>query len=307
MARPTKTGLDYFPVDTDMDQDDKLCAIEASHPRGFEIAMKLLMAIYREGYFKPWSSATAHAFAGRKGIPVDDIKAVVATALEVGFFSSSMFNRFGIITSSGIQKRWIGGSQGRERICMYTPYVLVSPNEFRKSIRDKIVYSNLQNDYPTETPVFVRETNGKPGLSSGKLGFSSREPLEKGGETPRGREESKGREEREGVGGGETHSDPPPASSAGETPPAGQPATSEAEPEPDPEPAVPPLLDRDAMPAGLRRDLERRNRYKRNPHVSRDPVTTPDAQAPLNSSGPAPPGTPPDLDADFEEVPDEHA
>lgn len=31
MARPTKTGLEYFPLDVDMDQDDKLFFIEAKY------------------------------------------------------------------------------------------------------------------------------------------------------------------------------------------------------------------------------------------------------------------------------------
>jgi len=30
MARPTKTGLDYFPLDVDMDNDDKIALIEAN-------------------------------------------------------------------------------------------------------------------------------------------------------------------------------------------------------------------------------------------------------------------------------------
>ena len=29
MSRPIKTGLEYFPLDVDMDQDDKLFFIEA--------------------------------------------------------------------------------------------------------------------------------------------------------------------------------------------------------------------------------------------------------------------------------------
>ena len=31
MARPQKNGLDYFPLDVDMDQDDKIALIEAQH------------------------------------------------------------------------------------------------------------------------------------------------------------------------------------------------------------------------------------------------------------------------------------
>ena len=35
MARPLKEGLDYFPLDVDVDQDDKVAIIEGMH--GVEI------------------------------------------------------------------------------------------------------------------------------------------------------------------------------------------------------------------------------------------------------------------------------
>ncbi|MCY9140555.1 DUF4373 domain-containing protein [Peribacillus frigoritolerans] len=56
MARPKKEGLDYFPLDVDMDQDDKIALIEAKHGViGFGVTLKLLMKIYKEGYFYRWT------------------------------------------------------------------------------------------------------------------------------------------------------------------------------------------------------------------------------------------------------------
>ena len=44
MARPQKKGLDYFPLDVDIDQDDKIALIEAKHGAiGFAVIIKLLM------------------------------------------------------------------------------------------------------------------------------------------------------------------------------------------------------------------------------------------------------------------------
>lgn len=43
MARPQKQGLDYFPIDTNMDQDDKIALIESKHSvTGFGVLIKLL-------------------------------------------------------------------------------------------------------------------------------------------------------------------------------------------------------------------------------------------------------------------------
>ena len=50
--RPIKQGLDYFPLDVDMDTDDKIVLIESRYGSdGFTVIIKLLMKIYRNGYY----------------------------------------------------------------------------------------------------------------------------------------------------------------------------------------------------------------------------------------------------------------
>jgi hypothetical protein len=281
MARAAKRGLDYFPVDVDMDEDDKLYAIEASHRDGFKIVMKLLMSIYRDGgYYKDWSEGAALTFAGRKGIPIEDVKAVVQTSTEIGFFSTEMYQRHGILTSSGIQRRYVGGTQKRDRICLYTPYVLISEHEFTDAIRRKLVFS-------TEMTFSGEKTRQVSTASTQREGGS------------------KGREEREGVGERETN-EPPPAASAGLERPAGQPA-DEQPPEPDaaPEPAdsaiplheLPPLL-RTATAqarAKLEADAKRKSEYNAQKtsdyHAMLQPARNP--CAPKSPAAPATPGEAP--------------
>jgi hypothetical protein len=81
MARPQKEGLDYFPLDVDMDQDDKLFFIEAKHGLiGFAIVIRLLMQIYKEGYYKHYSD-DKDAFLLSKRLSVCDFKnSLVQTA-----------------------------------------------------------------------------------------------------------------------------------------------------------------------------------------------------------------------------------
>lgn len=257
MARPTKKGLDYFPIDIDMDQDDKLCVIEAKHQDGFKIIIKLLMEIYREGYFKAWSEQAALAFSGRKGIPAEDVTAVVQTALEIGFFSPEMYERHGILTSAGIQRRYIGGAQGRERINLCTRYALVSEREFVDFIRKKLVFSD-------ET----RVSGQKTGVSWQTILVSGQETPDRvsGPKTPVSGPFStqreggkKEREEREGTGGRETHA-PPAAAPAGSKRPAGRPASNDAgqdETQDLPEPSIP----LDGLPPELRAKVNDRRRH----------------------------------------------
>ena len=56
MARPEKQGLDYFPFDIDFFEDEKTEAISGEFGIKGEIAIiKLLCAVYRNGYFIQWN------------------------------------------------------------------------------------------------------------------------------------------------------------------------------------------------------------------------------------------------------------
>ncbi len=55
MARPTKDGLDYFPLDVDVFEDEKIEAIAGEFGIKGELAViKLLCAVYKKGYFIRW-------------------------------------------------------------------------------------------------------------------------------------------------------------------------------------------------------------------------------------------------------------
>ena len=86
MARPQKEGLDYFPLDVDMDQDDKLFFIEAKHGLiGFAIVIRLLMQIYKEGYYKHYSDdKDAFLLSKRLSVDVNVIKNVVNDCINEG-------------------------------------------------------------------------------------------------------------------------------------------------------------------------------------------------------------------------------
>ena len=114
-ARPIKRGLDYFPIDVDMDDDTAVCVLEGTHGvEGFGIFVKLLMRIYRHGYYLPWDDRECVVFARRSGADYDTVAAVVRTAFAEGLFHLGMFEKYGIITSSGIQKRYFTATKKRQ-------------------------------------------------------------------------------------------------------------------------------------------------------------------------------------------------
>lgn len=109
MARPLKKGLDYFNIDCI--QDDNLTFIEAKHGvQGFGIVIKLWQKIYRnEGYFMSWNEQSSYLFSREIAIDFTIISSVVNTCLlpSIGIFNKQLFDKYQILTSTGIQKRWL--------------------------------------------------------------------------------------------------------------------------------------------------------------------------------------------------------
>lgn len=110
MARPIKSGLDYFPFDVDFFDDDKLQFVSARFgTKGEIIAIKLLCKIYKEnGYFYNWGDDESLLFAKRVGNDCSHtlVNDVVNELIKRGFFNKDMYDSFKILTSNGIQKRY---------------------------------------------------------------------------------------------------------------------------------------------------------------------------------------------------------
>jgi hypothetical protein len=109
MARKTKKGLDYFPMDVDFFDDDKLRFVAARFSdKGELITIKLLSRIYKtNGYFYQWGEDEALLFANSVGQPHTLVNDVVQELVKRDFFKKVIFDRFKILTSTGIQERYV--------------------------------------------------------------------------------------------------------------------------------------------------------------------------------------------------------
>lgn len=131
MARPQKTGIDYFPLDVDMDQDDKILLIEAEHGvEGFGILIKLLMKIYKEGYFYEWTEKEQLLFSKRVNVDINRVNVVINSCLKWGFFDKRLFNEHSILTSNGIQKRYLEATSRRKKVEIIAEYCLFDPKSY---------------------------------------------------------------------------------------------------------------------------------------------------------------------------------
>ena len=111
LARPKKTGLDYFPRDVDIWDDCKIMdLVDHYGPRGFCIYDVILSEVYRNGYFleiKP--DRLAMMIIRKVGVAwlknKNFVLQVIHYCAELGLIDNALLSR-NVITSAGIQKRY---------------------------------------------------------------------------------------------------------------------------------------------------------------------------------------------------------
>lgn len=153
MARPRKEGLDYFPLDTNMDlTDDKIQLIEGLYGAvGFATIIKLFMKIYNSGYFYKWGEAEQILMAKRIGIEVNSLKNIVNDCVKYGLFQEKLFIKHNLLTSKGIQKRYFSACGKKKTGEVFNDYLLID-EEMLFDMCPKIIISKLFQEKPLVIP-----------------------------------------------------------------------------------------------------------------------------------------------------------
>lgn len=141
MARPLSRGIEYYPLDVDFLNDLKIKKIMKScGPNSIAIIILLLGNIYGdEGYFMKWDEDVCFLVADAVGAKEVYVKEVLKKCLQVDLFSSELFEKFKIITSKGIQKRFFEITKRRKRENLINEYLLVNVTETGVNVTETIV------------------------------------------------------------------------------------------------------------------------------------------------------------------------
>ncbi len=144
MARPIKTGLDYFPLDVYM--DEKIELIEAKHGlTGFGLIIKLYQIIYTNGYYFNVTDEKVLVIKKRVNVSINEINDIISDSCRWNIFNEKLFKKYSILTSCGIQKRFIEATKRRTEISFVKEYLLVK-DVFSMYKDDVNVYINSIND-----------------------------------------------------------------------------------------------------------------------------------------------------------------
>ncbi len=143
MPRPNKSGLDYFPLDVHL--DEKIELIEAKHGLlGFGIIIKLFQSVYKNGYYLDATEERLLLLKRRIGADHNLIIEVINDALKWGIFDNGLYAKSSVLTSKGVQKRYIEATKRRKEV------------EF---IKEYILLSNIESRYPDKVDVNIIDIN----------------------------------------------------------------------------------------------------------------------------------------------------
>ena len=166
MARPNKQGLDYFPFDVDFFDDEKIEAISGEFGIKGEItAIKLLCAIYRNGYFILWSDMLKmKLLKNLPGVSSELLDTILNRLVLWEFFDKSLFDSMGVLTSKGIQKRFFSIVKRRNKNEDY-PYLLISAYNNEVSVYNNSSETKLLSTKSIQRKEKERKENIIPLLS----------------------------------------------------------------------------------------------------------------------------------------------
>ncbi len=148
MPRPKKDGIEYFSVDVDFFEDDKIKLLRAEFgAKGVYILMYLLCQIYKNGYYISWDDDKCLLASDGAGCGCTPgfVQELVNGCFKRSFFDKGVFDMFGILTSRGIQRRFLYAVMTRPEIRVIQEYFLLGDEfeELPRSIQQKIIFKSI--------------------------------------------------------------------------------------------------------------------------------------------------------------------
>ena len=121
-----KEAFDFFPLDVHL--SDRMELIEAEFGLiGFAVIVKLWMRIYgSRGYYCEFDEEVALMFSHKTGVGVNAVSEILNAAFKRGIFDRTLYEKYKILTSKGIQERCMKMCSRRKRFEVEKKYLLIS-------------------------------------------------------------------------------------------------------------------------------------------------------------------------------------
>ena len=129
MSRPTKQGIDYFPIDVQFDEKIELLISELGSDALSTLVTIWQLAYQNNGYYVENGKDLQLLIRRRIMLDLDTIEKVINVCLERGIFNQTLHEKYNILTSKAIQKRYFIASRLKKKINIVKNYLLVDIND----------------------------------------------------------------------------------------------------------------------------------------------------------------------------------
>ena len=176
MARPNKQGLDYFPLDVDFFEDEKVLAISGEFSlKGEIIVLRLLCEIYRNGYFVEYSQLFKNKLAKFSNVSAGLIDEIVRRLVKYAFFDGFLFREHNVLTSTHIQQVYLEASKRRKGDIPLQFWLLDTNQNEGENVNVNINRVNVYNNPPPNDINANINTTNKSKVNKSKTSFSKKE------------------------------------------------------------------------------------------------------------------------------------
>ena len=187
MARPRKDGLDYFPLDVNFLSDLKIKKIiRAYGAQAVAVVMSVLTTVYRDnGYFATYDDDLIFIIADELKLEDSYVKDVIEKMIEVEFLDKKQKEENKILTSIGIQERYLKACERRVKTTLNATYNLLnhSSNELPQTestdkenfCKQKPHSTGVNDNKGTQSKVKERKEKDSKGKESKLINISNSE------------------------------------------------------------------------------------------------------------------------------------
>lgn len=125
-----KEGLEFFPLEVYMDKRFELIEAEFGLA-GFAIIVKLFQRIFAQfGYYGEFTRGVVLLFSKSIGMGGNTVSEIVEASVKQGVFDKTLFDKYQILTSVEIQKKYFKAVSRRKSVKVKSEYLLVDCAQF---------------------------------------------------------------------------------------------------------------------------------------------------------------------------------
>lgn len=128
MARISKEGIDYFPMDGDFLSNRKIRRLIREHgPEAIAVILAVFSTTYSgKGYYMEWNEDVCFDLSEQTNTKTKTVQAIIVSAMHQQLFDTDMFKKQGILTSERIQKQYLQCTQKRKNVVLKEEYKLLT-------------------------------------------------------------------------------------------------------------------------------------------------------------------------------------